>query len=294
METLTCYRAQHKHHFMPVKGGTRYADNINLQEVCALAQLMTYKLTVANIPFGGAKGGIRFNPKDYSDDEVERITRKYTIALAKKRFIGPQIDVLGPDMGTNEQTMTWIKDTYTFLYGEKEINAAGCVTGKMRSQRGIHGRTESTGLGVFYTLRTLLDDQSFCSAAKLGGTGMAGKRIIIQGFGNVGYHFANNCHKEGAKIVGIIEYNGGIYSENGFDPTHVKQFMGTMKKGQTLADYDFAEQVEKTNPMRIANNECDVFAPCAADGAVNGNNAGSLQCKVVIEGANGPTTFAAD
>jgi len=255
---------------------------------------MTYKLTVANIPFGGAKGGIRFNPREYSEAEVERITRKYTIALAKKRFIGPQIDVLGPDMGTNEQTMTWIKDTYTFLYGEKEINAAGCVTGKMRSQRGIQGRTESTGLGVYMTLRTLLDDNSFVSAAKLGGTGMSGKRIIVQGFGNVGYHFAHNCHKDGAKIVGIIEHNGAIYSENGFDPVHVKQYMGTMKKGQTLADYDFADVSERSKPMRVAEKECDVFAPCAADGAINGNNAGDLNCRVVIEGANGPTTFAAD
>lgn len=122
---------------------------------------MTYKLTVANIPFGGAKGGIRFDPKKYSAREVETITRKYTIELAKKNFIGPQIDCLGPDMGTNEQTMTWIKDTYQYIYGEKEINASGCCTGKYKSQGGIAGRTESTGLGVFHVLNTLLNDSTF-------------------------------------------------------------------------------------------------------------------------------------
>jgi len=133
LEVLTCYRAQHKHHFMPVKGGTRYSEDMNLQETVALATLMTFKLTVANIPFGGAKGGIRFDPSKYSQAEVQRITRKYTLELAKKNFIGPQIDVLGPDMGTNEQVMTWIKDTYQYLYGEKEINAEGSSTGKFVS-----------------------------------------------------------------------------------------------------------------------------------------------------------------
>jgi len=131
IETFTCYRAQHKHHFMPVKGGTRYSPDMTLQETVALASLMTFKLMVANIPFGGAKGGIRFDPSKYSQAEVERITRKYTMELAKKGFIGPQSDVLGPDMGTNEQIMTWIKDTYFYLYGENQINADGCVTGKL-------------------------------------------------------------------------------------------------------------------------------------------------------------------
>lgn len=137
LETLTCYRAQHKHHYMPVKGGTRYSEDMNLQETVALATLMTFKLSVANIPFGGAKGGIRFDPRKYSQAEIERITRRYTLELAKKNFIGPGIDCLGPDMGTNEQTMTWIKDTYTYLYGEKELHAEGCCTGKYVSQGGI-------------------------------------------------------------------------------------------------------------------------------------------------------------
>lgn len=192
LETFTCYRAQHKHHFMPVKGGTRYAADMSLQETVALASLMTFKLTVANVPFGGAKGGIRFDPRKYSKAEVERITRKYTMELAKKQFIGPQSDVLGPDMGTNEQTMTWIKDTYDYLHGEKEINAVGSSTGKIISCGGIAGRTESTGLGIYYVLRELLSKESFCEKADVN-VGMRGKRLIIQGFGNVGYHFARFC-----------------------------------------------------------------------------------------------------
>lgn len=292
LETLNCYRAQHKHHFMPVKGGTRYAEDINLQEVVALASLMTFKLTVANIPFGGAKGGIQFDPRKYSAAEVERITRKYTLELAKKNFIGPQIDCLGPDMGTNEQTMTWIKDTYAYLYGEKEINAAGCCTGKYISQGGISGRTESTGLGVFHVLKTLCNDDSFCDRVGFG-TGLRGKKIIVQGFGNVGYHFANFCQKEGAKIVGVIERDQAMYCSTGLDVQAVKMHFtsGAAKRGE---DFPGAEIMENRNPMRLAYEPCDVMAPCAADGAINANNAGKLQCKVVIEGANGPTTFRAD
>ena len=226
LEVLTCYRAQHKHHFMPCKGGTRYAPDINLQETVALATLMTFKLTIASIPFGGAKGGIRFDPSKYSQGEIERITRKYTLELAKKNFIGPAIDVLGPDMGTNEQIMTWVKDTYTYLYGEKQINAEGASTGKFITQGGISGRTESTGLGVFHVLNTLINDEAFAKSVNLP-TGIKGKTVIIQGFGNVGYHFARYCHKAGAKIVGIVERDGAVYNSNGIDPDDLKLFMTT-------------------------------------------------------------------
>jgi glutamate dehydrogenase (NAD(P)+) len=161
LEVVTCYRAQHSHHRLPVKGGTRYALNMDLQECEALAALMTFKLSVHDIPFGGAKGGIRIDPKKYSERELEQITRRYTLELAKKGFIGPGIDVPGPDMGTNQQTMTWMKDTYSTVYGEKDINAEAVTTGKYLNQGGIDGRVESTGLGVYYGLRTLLNDESF-------------------------------------------------------------------------------------------------------------------------------------
>lgn len=272
LETLTCYRAQHKHHYMPVKGGTRYSADITLQETVALATLMTFKLTIANIPFGGAKGGIRFDPTKYSKAEVERITRRYTLALAKKNFIGPGIDCLGPDMGTNEQTMTWIKDTYQYLYGEKEINAEGCCTGKFVSQGGIQGRTESTGLGVYHVLNTLLNDESYADKAKLP-TGMKGKRIIVQGFGNVGYHFSKYCHENGAKIVGIVEKDGAIYNSAGLDPDNVKMHLS---QGRQINFYHGAEQTEDISTDKIMFKECDIFAPCAGDGALNINNADSI------------------
>jgi len=252
---------------------------------------MTFKLTVANVPFGGAKGGIRFDPSKYSASEVERITRKYTLELAKKNFIGPQIDVLGPDMGTNEQIMTWIKDTYTYLYGEKEINAEGCCTGKFVTQGGIQGRTESTGLGVFHVLKTLIDDEAFAKKAKLS-TGLKGKTIMVQGFGNVGYYFAHFAHKAGAKIVGIIERDGGIYNSEGFNPDDVKMFMS--QPGKSITNYPNVEKVETVTPMKFMGEDCDIFAPCANDGTIRRRNADMIKARVVVEGANGPTTFIGD
>jgi len=290
LETFTCYRAQHKHHFMPVKGGTRYSSDMTLQETVALASLMTFKLTVGDIPFGGAKGGIRFDPSKYSQAEVERITRKYTMELAKKGFIGPQCDVLGPDMGTNEQIMTWIKDTYQYLYGEDDINADGCATGKLLSQGGIAGRTESTGLGVYFVLKQLMENTDFTKKAKLS-KGIAGKKIIIQGFGNVGYHFARSVHKAGGIITGIIEHDASIYSENGFHPDDVKMYMNSQG---SCKSYPYADEVNTLDPTQLLEHECDILAPCAVDGAINMNNAPNIKAKVVIEGANGPTTFGGD
>jgi len=290
LETLTCYRAQHKHHYMPVKGGTRYSPDMNLQETVALATLMTFKLTCANIPFGGAKGGIRFDPSKYSKAEVERITRRYTLALAKKNFIGPGIDCLGPDMGTNEQTMTWIKDTYQYLYGETEINSEGCCTGKFVGQGGIQGRVESTGLGVFHVLNTLLANETFTEKANVN-QGMKGKKIIIQGFGNVGYHFAHFCHKKGAKIIGIVERDGAIYNPDGLNPEDVKMHTS---QGRQIQFFSGATESEDINTDNIMFKECDIFSPCAGDGALNVNNAANIKAKIIIEGANGPTTFAAD
>jgi glutamate dehydrogenase (NAD(P)+) len=179
IENILCYRAQHKHHKLPVKGGTRYADSMDIQEVMALASLMTFKLTIADIPFGGAKGGIKIDPRKYSERELERITRRYTMELAKKGFIGPQIDCLGPDLGTNEQIMTWIKDTYCNMYGEENIHSEGCCTGKFPSQGGIEGRTESTGLGVYYCIKQLLSMDSFVEKSLLANKGIAGKTVVV-------------------------------------------------------------------------------------------------------------------
>ena len=169
-----------------MKGGTRYSEHVDLQEVEALASLMTFKLAIADVPFGGAKGGIKINPRELSQGELERVTRKYTMELIKKGFIGAAVDCLGPDMGTNEQVMTWIKDTYMNVKGEQDINAEGCCTGKFIQQGGISGRNESTGLGVYYAVRELLNTQSFIDKAGLS-KGIEDKTFIVQGFGAVGY-----------------------------------------------------------------------------------------------------------
>lgn len=209
---LDCYRAQHKHHKLPVKGGTRFSSVMDLQETMALASLMTFKLTIADVPFGGAKGGIKFDPKNYSIGEVEKIARKYAMELSKKGFIGPHVDCLGPDMGTNEQIMTWIKDTYVQMHGETNINAEGCCTGKLVNQGGINGRTESTGLGVYYCARELLETQSFVKKSLLHNPGIKDKTFIVQGFGAVGYWASKFFQKDGGKIVGVVEYNSAIYN----------------------------------------------------------------------------------
>jgi glutamate dehydrogenase (NAD(P)+) len=286
-----CYRAQHKHHKLPVKGGTRYADSIDLQEVMALASLMTFKLTIADVPFGGAKGGVKINPMNYSQREIERITRRYTMELAKKGFIGPQIDCLGPDMGTNEQIMTWIKDTYVNMHGETNINAEGCCTGKLASQGGIEGRTESTGLGVYYCIKKLLDLESFVHKSQLTSMGVRDKTFILQGFGAVGYWAGKFLHGDGAKIVGVIEYNSAIYNPNGMNPDDIK--MHWMQRG-TLKGFKDATEETEIDTQEFMEMECDVLIPAAKEKAINKDNCDDLQCKVIVEGANGPTTFYAE
>lgn len=198
---------------------------MDLQECEALASLMTFKLALADVPFGGAKGGVKIDPRLYSQAELERATRKYTIELIKKGFIGAAVDCLGPDMGTNEQVMTWIKDTYMHIKGEQDINAEGCCTGKFISQGGIAGRAESTGLGVFYATRELLGFKTFCDKVGFQELGINNKTFIVQGFGAVGYWASHFIHKDGGKITTIIEYNSAIHNPEGFDPDDVKAYL---------------------------------------------------------------------
>ena len=187
----------------------------------ALATLMTYKLAIAGVPFGGAKGGVKINPAKYSMPELERITRRYTVELAKKGFIGPSIDSLGPDLGTNEQIMTWIKDTYVSIFGEREVAAEGCATGKFVNQGGIQGRAESTGLGVYYGTRELLHTDSFLEKTHLS-EGIKGKTFVVQGLGSVGYWAGKFFQNDGGKVVGIVEHNSAIYNPRGLDVDEVK------------------------------------------------------------------------
>lgn len=251
---------------------------------------MTFKLAVADVPFGGAKGGIKIDPRKLSKSELERVTRRYTMELIKKGFIGPAIDCLGPDMGTNEQVMTWIKDTYVSVKGEQDINAEGCCTGKFISQGGIAGRTESTGLGVYYALRELMKTPTFYK--KIGLTeGIKGKTFTVQGFGNVGYWASKFFHGDGGKITTIVEYNSAIHNPEGIDPDHAKKYF---QENGTFEGYTAAKQVEIKNPLSFIENECDFLVPAATEKSIHKNNAPRIKCKAVVEGANGPTTFAAE
>ena len=292
IESITAYRAHHSSHQFPVKGGTRYSDHINADETQALATLMTFKLSVHNIPFGGAKGGVKINPLNYSDRELLRITRRYTLELAKKNFIGPGSDVPGPDMGTNQSTMNCMKDTYVNLYGEKNINAVGCVTGKSVSQGGIEGRVESTGLGVFYGIREICNHEQLCKRHGLT-MGLDNKTFIVQGFGNVGYWSSIFLTEEGAKLIGVVEYNSAIYNPNGINPEELNAYK---QKNKTVHGFPGAKESlnQDQNPSSFMEKECDILIPAAVERSVNMSNAPRLKCKIVAEAANGPTTLAGE
>lgn len=285
--TLEAYRVQHSHHKTPCKGGIRFSNAVNQDEVMALAALMTYKCAIVNVPFGGAKGGIKINPKDYSTYELEKITRRYTAELIKKNFIGPGNDVPAPDYGTGEREMAWILDTYVAM-NPGEIDAAGCVTGKPVSQGGVRGRKEATGLGVFYGLSEICNMTSLMD--KIGLTkGIKGKKVCVQGLGNVGYHAALFFQQHGALIVGLAEYEGAIYSEIGLD---VDEVFAHRKRTGSILDFPGATNFEKTNDA--LEMDCDILIPAALENVINVNNASRIKAKIVGEAANGPLTPEAD
>lgn len=253
---------------------------------------MTLKLSVHNVPYGGAKGGVKIDPKKYSERELNRITRRYTLELAKKNFIGAGIDVPGPDLGTNEAIMNCMKDTYTTLYGEKDVNAVACVTGKSVSQGGIEGRTESTGLGVFYGIREVLNNTHLSEKYDFS-VGVEGKSFIVQGFGNVGFYASKFLTQAGAKLVGVVEWNSSCFNPEGIDPEDLIQYKNQHK---TLAGYKRATESysDKTDFMQIMNKSCDILIPAAVERSIHMGNADKINCKILAEAANGPTTFAAN
>ncbi|RNI39100.1 Glu/Leu/Phe/Val dehydrogenase [Hanamia caeni] len=285
--TLEAYRVQHSHHKTPCKGGIRFSLAVNQDEVMALAALMTYKCAIVNVPFGGAKGGIKISPRDYTPYELEKITRRYTAELIKKNFIGPGTDVPAPDYGTGEREMAWIQDTYVAMH-PGEIDAQGCVTGKPVSQGGVRGRTEATGLGVFYGLTEICNMHTLMDKIGLP-LGVKGKRICIQGLGNVGYHSALFFQQAGAVIVGIAEYEGAIKNYNGLD---VEQVWAHRKKTGSILGFPGAENFEKS--ADALEMECDILIPAALENVINAGNANRIKAKIVGEAANGPLTPEAD
>ncbi|KAI8140709.1 hypothetical protein BJV82DRAFT_645670 [Fennellomyces sp. T-0311] len=283
-EVIEGYRAQHSRHRLPVKGGIRYSEEVDLQEVEALASLMTYKCAVVDVPFGGAKGGIKIDPKRYTLDQLERITRRYTMELCQKKFIGPGVDVPAPDVGTGPREMSWIMDTYR-QFNPADINAQGCVTGKPLAQGGVRGRTEATGLGVYYGVREFL---SYPEVQQK--TGLSGKikdaTVIIQGFGNVGYFAAKFFETNGAKVIGIGERDCSIYSRDGLDIESLYKH-----HRETGSFRNFSDKVEIIDtPIQVLERECDILIPAALERQIGLRNVNNIKAKIVGEAANGPIT----
>jgi glutamate dehydrogenase (NAD(P)+) len=287
IEVIKAYRVQHSHHKLPCKGGIRFSDMVNLDEVMALAALMTYKCAIVNVPFGGAKGGITINPRNYSAYDLEKITRRYTSELIKKKFIGPGEDVPAPDYGTGEREMSWILDTYMAM-NPGVVDGMACVTGKPVSQGGVRGRREATGLGVFYGIREVCKMPDMME--KLGLTvGVEGKRVIVQGLGNVGYHTAKFFQDAGSKITALAEYEGAIFNENGLDVEAV--FEHRKSTGSIL---NFPGGTNFAKSQDALEMECDILIPAALENVINGENAPRVKAKIIGEAANGPLTPEAD
>jgi glutamate dehydrogenase (NAD(P)+) len=286
METISGWRVQHSHHKLPVKGGIRFSEDANEDEVKALAALMTYKCAVMDVPFGGAKGGVQINPKNYTVEELERITRRYTTELIKKNFIGPGIDVPAPDYGTSGREMSWIADTY-LAFHPGQIDALGCVTGKPVSQGGVRGRLEATGRGVFFGL---LEACSYEEDMKRFGLtkGLEGKRVVVQGLGNVGYYAALFCQQHGAIITGLAEYEGAIASEKGLD---IEMVMKHRKETSSILGFPGARDLARRE--EALELECDILIPAALENQITSENAPRIRAKIIGEAANGPVTAEA-
>ncbi len=287
IEVIEAYRVQHSQHKSPCKGGIRFSMAVNQDEVMALAALMTYKCAIVNVPFGGAKGGIKISPRSLSAYELEKITRRYTSELVKKNFIGPGIDVPAPDYGTGEREMAWIVDTYQSLK-PGEIDAAGCVTGKPISLGGVRGRKEATGLGVFFGVREvcLMEDVMKKQGLMVG---IENKKVVVQGLGNVGYYSAKFFREHGAIVVAIAEFEGAIFNEAGLNEEEVFQHR---KKTGSILNFPGAKNIEKSaEALELA---CDILIPAALENVIDGTNAPRIKAKIIGEAANGPLTPEAD
>ena len=288
MQTFTGYRSVHSEHMEPVKGGIRFSLGVNQDEVEALAALMTYKCALVETPFGGSKGGLCIDPREYDEDELERITRRFAFELIKRDLINPSQNVPAPDMGTGEREMAWIADQYQRM-NTTDINGKACVTGKPPNAGGIQGRVEATGRGVQYALQEYFRNPEDVAEAGLSGS-LDGKRVIVQGLGNVGFHAAKFLTEEdGAIVTGIIERDGALVDEKGLDVEAVSHWIRTHGgvKGYSASNY-----VE--DGSKVLENACDVLIPAALEGVINLSNAANVQAPLIIEAANGPITAGAD
>ncbi len=288
IQTFTGYRSVHSEHMEPVKGGIRYALAVNQDEVEALAALMTYKCALVETPFGGSKGGLCIDPRQYEEHELEQITRRFAYELAKRDLINPSQNVPAPDMGTGEREMAWMADQYARM-NTTDINARACVTGKPLNAGGISGRVEATGRGVQYALREFFRHPEDAKKAGLSGK-LDGKRVIVQGLGNVGYHAAKFLSEEdGARIIGIIEWDGALFNPDGIDVEAVRQWI--VKHGGVK---DYPDATHTAEGAAVLEEDCDILIPAALEGVINLTNAERIKAPLIIEAANGPVTAGAD
>lgn len=288
IKTFTGYRSVHSEHMEPVKGGIRFSMAVNQDEVEALAALMTYKCALVEAPFGGSKGGLCVDPREYDDHEMELITRRFAYELIKRDMINPAQNVPAPDMGTGEREMAWIADQYKRM-NTTDINGVACVTGKPTNAGGIQGRTEATGRGVQYALHAFFRDKEGMKKAGFK-TGLDGKRVVVQGLGNVGYHAAKFLSEEdGCKVVAIIERDGALYDENGLDVDAVRDWIA---KHDGVATYPNA--AHEADGAKLLEADCDILIPAALEGVIHKGNAAGVKARLIIEAANGPVTAGAD
>jgi glutamate dehydrogenase (NAD(P)+) len=287
-QVIEAYRVQHSQHRLPTKGGIRYSMAVDQDEVMALAALMTYKCAIVDVPFGGAKGGVKINPRNYNPKQLEAITRRYASELIKKNFIGPGIDVPAPDYGTGSREMAWIVDTY-ISFNPTDIDGSACITGKPVELNGIRGRDEATGRGVYYGLKEALSFKD--DMAKIGLTpGMAGKTMVIQGLGNVGSFAGKICQDEGdAIIVGVAEYEGSIYNEKGMDMHALLKF-----RKETGSILGFPGSTTLKDRYAALELPCDILIPAALENQITVDNADRIKAKIIAEAANGPVTSDAE
>ena len=288
IRVFTGWRAVHSEHRLPVKGGIRYASIVTEDEVEALAALMSYKCAIVDVPFGGSKGGLKIEPREFEDDELRAITRRFAYELAKKGYISPSLNVPAPDMGTGPREMAWISDAYRMACPD-DINATACVTGKPITQGGIRGRVEATGRGVQYAIHEFFRHPE--DVAEIGlSDDLEGKRVIVQGLGNVGYHVARFLQEEdGMKIVGIIERDGAILSEKGLPVEEVMQYV---HRRDGVRDYPEVEFVE--DGRRALEADCDILIPAAIENQITSENAERIKAPLIVEAANGPVSYNAD
>ncbi len=286
-EVFQGWRIEHSHHRVPVKGGIRYAPTVGEDEITALAALMTYKCAIVDVPFGGAKGGVKIDTKQYSAEDLEKITRRYTAELIKKNFMGPGVDVPAPDYGTGPREMAWIADTYGAFY-PGAVDQLACVTGKPVTQGGIRGRVEATGRGVYYGLREACSDADDMKRLSLE-RGLEGKRVVIQGLGNVGYHTACFCQEAGCVIIALAERDGAIHRPEGLD---VEAVVKHQKATGSILNFPGAKNLTPT--QRALELDCDILIPAALENQLTAENAPRIRAKILAEAANGPTTAEAE